>query len=157
MPIMDRALNVEVNRGLCELFENAFAHADSASGCIAIGQLYPNKQEVQICVCDAGIGIPERVRLAGYRFPRQSEAIAWSLENGTTTRAHDGPPGGLGLFLLRNFVRVNGGTVRIIANRGYYSCSSGSPILTTLPCALPGTLLQFKFRLLRNVVYQLGD
>ena len=156
MPEMMPSLTKEVQRSLCELFANVFHHADSPCGGVAIGQLYPNAKKVQICVCDAGIGIVRRVEGAGYTFPKSADALAWSLEEGTTTRtAPTGPPGGLGLFLLREFVKLNGGSLRIIANDGYLCQESGILRLETLSEELPGTLFQFSFLIRDDVVYTL--
>lgn len=156
MPVMTAPLTKEVQRSFCELFLNVFQHADSPCGGVAIGQLYPNVKQVQICVCDAGTGIARRVSQAGFACQTPAEALAWSLEEGTTTRNDPtGPPGGLGLFLLREFVKINGGSLRIIANTGYLCQEAGTLNLETLSDELPGTLFQFKFLIRDDVVYTL--
>jgi hypothetical protein len=157
MPVMTGPLTKQVQKSFCELFLNVFHHAASPCGGVAIGQLYPNVKQVQICVCDAGSGMVQKIRRAGLTFPKPANALAWSLAEGTTTRNDpSGPPGGLGLFLLREFVKLNGGSLRIIANRGYLCQEAGNLTLETLSEEMPGTLFQFKFLIRDDVVYTLA-
>jgi anti-sigma regulatory factor (Ser/Thr protein kinase) len=157
MPAMTPQLAKEVQRSLCELFANIFVHANSPCGGLAIGQFYPKKRQIQICVCDGGIGIVRRVQDAGYGMSSPGEALAWALEEGTTTRSDaSGPPGGLGLFLLREFVKLNGGALRVVANNGYLCLEAGRPNPQSLPVEFPGTLFQVKLNIRDDVVYTIA-
>jgi anti-sigma regulatory factor (Ser/Thr protein kinase) len=158
MPAMSSALTEEIQRALVELFQNAFIHAESPTGCLAIGQLYPNIKEVQICVCDSGIGMVRKIQDAGIRHADSPATLDWALGLGNTTRRPDsGPPGGLGLYLLREFVKINGGSLRLVANDGYW-CQEGDEVVRqTLQVGLPGTLIQLKLRIRDDVVYMFAS
>ncbi|VTT97575.1 Uncharacterized protein OS=Singulisphaera acidiphila (strain ATCC BAA-1392 / DSM 18658 / VKM B-2454 / MOB10) GN=Sinac_4287 PE=4 SV=1 [Gemmataceae bacterium] len=157
MPVMTDALVREVRRSFCELFQNVFVHSASPCGGIAVGQFYPKTKEVQLCVCDGGVGMARRILGAGLTFGAPGEALSWALQEGTTTRSDPtGPPGGLGLFLLREFVRTNGGSLRVVANDGYLCESAGTLTTQTLPVDFPGTLIQVRFLVRDDVVYTLA-
>lgn len=153
MPIMTEALAKEVRRSLCELFVNIFQHSDSAFGGIALGQYYPKQREVQICVCDGGVGIVHRIQSAGFARSTATAAIDWALESGNTTRPLQGCPGGLGLYLLREFVKANGGTFRIYANAGFFQERAGLRSASDLKTGFPGTLIELRLNLSDTVVY----
>ena len=150
MPAMTPVLVKETNRALCELFVNIFEHAESPCGGLAIGQYYPHVKQVQICVCDLGLGIAEKVQRAGYAPECCGSAIRWALEEGNSTKSG---LGGLGLFLLQEFVKVNGGSLRILANTGYYAQSGANQSAQTLQASFPGTLIQIGLLIRPDEVY----
>jgi anti-sigma regulatory factor (Ser/Thr protein kinase) len=153
MPSMSENLAREVRRSLFELFQNIFSHAQSPCGGWVIGQYYPVVKQFQFCVCDCGIGIVDRVRGARKVCGSPGDAISWALKRGTTTRSAAQGPGGLGLYLLTEFVKLNGGSLRILANDAYYSAGGGSPDIQTLPIGYPGTLLQIRLKVRDDVHY----
>ncbi|MDB5307837.1 MAG: hypothetical protein JWO38_2039 [Gemmataceae bacterium] len=158
MPAMSEALTTEVQRALIELFQNIFLHASSPTGGIAVGQLYPQVKEVQICVCDAGVGMIRKIREAGLAQASSPATLEWALGVGNTTRRpENGPPGGLGLYLLREFVKINGGSLRVVANDGYLCQQAGEVVRQTLPVDFPGTLIQIKLNIRDDVVYKFAS
>lgn len=154
MPNMTASLAKEVRRNLCELFSNVFRHAESSIGGLAIGQLYPLKKEVQICICDAGVGIVRRVQSNGHALESAVDAIEWAVERGNSTWRGDEPPG-LGLYLLREFIKVNGGVFRIYANNACYTEVKGSRSGYLLRTKLPGTLIDLRLQVRDDVTYTL--
>jgi hypothetical protein len=157
MPLMSAPLAKEVRRAFSELFLNVFCHAASCCGALTLGQLYPNIKHFQLCVCDSGIGMVRKIQEAGFGLGRPSDAIEWALGAGNTTRPATSGPGGLGLYLLREFVKINGGSLRLVANAGYW-CQEGN-ILTrnTLSAEYPGTLIQVKLLVRDDVTYSFAD
>jgi hypothetical protein len=66
-------------------------------------------------------------------------------------------PGGPGLYLLREFVKINGGTLRLVANTGYW-CQDGNNLTqSTLSAELPGTLIQVNLLIHDDVIYSFAD
>jgi hypothetical protein len=81
---------------------------------------------------------------------RSLQTVLPRIDGVTTTRlASDG----IGLFMLREFVKINEGTLRIIANNEYYEFENGAHKLATMPVAYPGTMIQLQFRVRSDVVY----
>jgi hypothetical protein len=155
MPAMTTGLAKVTAQAFCEVFGNIFRHADSAVGGIAIGQVYPNVKEFQVCICDGGVGLVERVQRAGYGRESAPAAIGWAMQEGHST-APGGQPGGLGLFWLRRIVQVNGGNFRTYANAGFYSEYGGRPFGTTMAARLPGTLTEIRLKVRDDMTYTLG-
>jgi hypothetical protein len=79
------------------------------------GQRYPKIKELKLTIVDFGVGIPSNVRLykKHERRPDQLPApscMEWAFQNGTSTKQGDtAEPRGLGLDLLHDFMRNNGG------------------------------------------------
>jgi hypothetical protein len=141
IPGMTPAVLKLIRHSLFELFQNVFLHAESRFGGLAIGQFYPNAKACQLCVCDAGIGLADRVERSGLANTFDGGAISWALQKGTSTQGR-GVPGGLGLFFLKGIVQKNGGSLRIMANNEYYHLRRGaSDIVERLPIAFPGTMI----------------
>jgi hypothetical protein len=73
------------------------------------------------------------------------EAISWATEGRNTTK-RDSIPGGLGLKLLSEFIRLNGGRIQIISDTGYW-CQDSSRISTSiLTHPFPGTVVDLEIR-----------
>ena len=154
MPAMTPNLQKEINKALCELFVNVFEHADSPCGGLAIGQYYPIKKQVQFCVCDVGMGLVRKVQSAGFGLNCCGDAIQWALEEGNSTKPG---PNGLGLFLLQDFVRKNGGSLRIFANTGHFYQKGAHIIAESLTVSFPGTLIQLAPLIRPGEVYTIGS
>jgi len=155
MPAMTPALVKEMNCSLCELFVNVFDHAESPCGGLAIGQYYPNTKRVQICVCDSGLGLARKVQREGHFAECDGSAIHWALEEGHSTKSD--LPGGLGLFTLREFVKCNQGSLRILANKGCCVQQGESLRIESLPASFPGTLIQLGLLIRSDEVYTIQD
>lgn len=154
MPAMTPELVRETNRSLCELFANVFEHSYSQIGGLAIGQYYPVKKQIQFCVCDAGMGLVAKVQEAGYARYSSGAAIRWALAEGHSTKSG---PGGLGLFMLQEFVKANGGYLRILANDGYYEQRGSADRAYSLQKSFPGTLIQIGLLIRPDEVYTISD
>lgn len=155
MPDMTEPLAKATRVSFCEVFQNVFRHAESRIGGLAIGQLYPTRKEFQICVCDAGVGLVRRVQGGGFGLSSPCDAIAWALEQGHSTFGGKQPPG-LGLYLLRNFVRANGGCFKIYANDGCLVEQGNAQVPSRLRNPLPGTLVELRLKVRDGITYTLA-
>jgi hypothetical protein len=102
-----------------EIYANAFEHSGSPVGVFSCGQHYPNKHLLELTVVDFGCGIPSKVRQFLKR-PRMSgaEALEWAFHRGNTT-SQRGFARGMGLDLLKEFVKVNRGQVSIFSHDAF--------------------------------------
>lgn len=103
-----------------EIYANAFEHGRSPIGVMSCGQHYPKWRELHLTVVDFGVGIPSNVRLHlnDLSLPAD-ECIRWATRPGTTTKPKEGVPGGVGLSLLRDFIKIANGKLEIFSHDGY--------------------------------------
>lgn len=140
LPQMTNALTKKFRQSLLEIFQNSAIHSDSASGIFICGQFFPTKQRFDITIADAGIGIRENVRrYLGDEKISSRDAIRWALTEGNTTRQDGNQPGGLGLKLIKEFIRFNHGKIQIISRFGFYQYSTSGELLSKMDEDFPGT------------------
>lgn len=134
-----------VNR-VCEIYTNAFEHASSPIGVFSCGQHYPNMGQLKLTVVDFGVGIPYNVRefLANRRMST-AEALKWAFQSGTTTKPY-GISRGIGLNLLKEFVRINKGQLEIFSHDGYVLVDESNEFYTNRSSYFEGTLVNITFR-----------
>lgn len=131
---------------LWEIYENAFEHGSSPLGVFCCGQHYPKLHLLKLCVVDFGVGIPSNVRLFKKR-ERVSAAAAlrWAFRPGNTTKPN-GMGRGMGLDLLREFVKVNQGELEIFSHEGYGKIKEGQERFLDRPSFFEGTIVNITFK-----------
>ncbi len=103
-----------------EIYANAFDHADSPVGIFSCGQYYPQRHLLKLTVVDFGAGIPFRVRQHLGKRMNAADALQWAFQRGNSTKSDpEGIPRGLGLDLLREFVKLNRGKLEVFSYDGF--------------------------------------
>ena len=153
MPRMSRDLAREIRRSFVDVFDNIFTHGESSIGGLVCGQVYPRAKQIQVTFYDVGVGIARKVREC-FHFPTDSKAISWAMGYGNSTlSARSDKPQGLGLYLLREFLRANKGILRIYANQGYVRARHNGEDAFHLSSPVRGTLIDLRIRVTGGVVY----
>lgn len=143
LPKMSEALEGRFKNSILEVFVNATTHSESKLGVFACGQYYPNKQQLDFSVADAGIGIRRKIyKELGLKM-NSDKAIEWALQEGNTTKKA-AVPGGLGLKLIREFIDKNQGRIQIVSDRGYWEFNPNGETLTRLEVSFPGTVINIE-------------
>lgn len=155
IPAMSEGLTRRFRQSLVEIFSNAGIHSQSKAGIYTCGQFFPHRHQLDFTIADSGVGIRDNVR----RHMENSNvssvaAIRWALAEGHTTKA-DGPPGGLGLKLLKEFISVNMGKLHIVSRFGYYQFSAEGENLQELEHDFPGTCVNIEINALDTSSYSL--
>lgn len=112
---------------MLEIFLNAYGHGVeknhiSGLGVTSCGQYFKNSKKLKLTVVDFGCGIISNVKThfsATNPNLDDASAMKWALEMGNSTKTDSldmNIPRGLGLDLLRDFVRINGGTLSVYSN-----------------------------------------
>lgn len=106
-----------------EIYNNAFEHSGTSIGVFSCGQYFPEINELILTVIDFGQGIPEKIRRFAKKDPRAqtlpaNACLKWAFQRGTTT-CIAGVARGLGLDLLKEFIRLNQGKLEVYSNEGY--------------------------------------
>jgi len=140
MPSMSAGLLKKFRESIFEIFSNAVIHSQTQMGIFCCGQFFPKRGMIYFSVADLGIGIRQNLKNnLGLDLPSQ-DAIQWATEGNNTTKRGQ-IPGGLGLKLLREFIRLNGGCIQIVSDAGYWKQDSAGILCNKLSQPFPGTVV----------------
>jgi hypothetical protein len=133
---------------MAEIYLNAFDHSQSPIGVFACGQHFPRKHELNLTIVDFGVGIPSNVRLfkANDFAPEDlpaTKCMEWAFQAGTSTK-----PGGrgIGLDLLQEFVKLNGGRLEMFSHEGYVVIADGKMAFAERNRFFEGTMVNISLR-----------
>ncbi len=155
LPKMSGLLTKEINKSIFEIFSNCVIH----SGChfiFSCGQFFPSKKKLEFTIVDIGTTIKKNVNtfIKNQKFSG-IESINWATIEGHTTKMGN-IPGGLGLSLLREFLKKNEGVLQIISADGFWEQTKSSINTISMNIEFPGTILNLKFNLNDSSSYRLG-
>ena len=144
-----------------EIYANAFEHGQSSIGIFSCGQHYPRYHELKLTVVDFGVGIPSNVRYYFKDDPRfqslnAASCLKWAFQRGTTTRPN-GTSRGMGLDLLKDFVKINKGKLEIFSHEGYALIDEAQEIFTNRQTFFEGTLANITLRCDESLYYQFAS
>lgn len=112
---------------MSEVLVNSFAHGGaSPNTCIVAGQTFPKSAHSVLAAVDYGRGIPASLRDSG-RYPGDRTDEQWillSLEKGVTSKSRP-TNRGFGLYLLKEMVMQNGGSMLLVSGSGAVSITNG--------------------------------
>jgi hypothetical protein len=133
-----------------EIYINAFEHSISPVGISSCGQYYPNIRVLKLSVVDFGVGIPSNVRFFFKDDPRvetlnAAACLKWAFQRGTTTKPN-GSSRGMGLDLLKEFVKLNKGRLEIFSHEGYALIDETQETFINRQTFFEGTLVNITFR-----------
>lgn len=156
IPTMSTGLGKLFQQSLFEVFENAAFHSNSSLGVFVCGQFFPIKQRLDITIADAGITIPRLVKATFDWEMSATDALAWALQDGNTTK-REGKPGGVGLKLLRDFVTLNEGRLQIASGSAYWEMNAGTIEVHPLASPFPGTVVNLEVNTADGKSYRLAN
>lgn len=143
MPVMSEPLQKKFREGVFEIFSNAVMHSQTKLGIFSCGQFFRLKHQLVFAVADLGIGMRENIKRGTGIDMKADEAIMWATEGRNTTR-RGSIPGGLGLKILREFIALNNGALRIVSDAGYWESSDGNVRTCILDHPFPGTVVSIE-------------
>ncbi|MDD1777873.1 MAG: ATP-binding protein [Candidatus Helarchaeota archaeon] len=158
IPQMSQALHRKFRESIFEIFENAVEHSKTEKGIFACGQFFPKKRKLDFSIADLGVGIRNNL----YEFNKldlpAEKAIMWALEgNNTTRQREDGKPGGFGLKLIREFIRLNRGKIQIVSDAGYWCFVNGEVETKGFSMPFPGTVVNIEINTADTQSYKLAS
>lgn len=147
---LSKALKGEIISSIYEIFVNAYGHGlrdnPNNQSVISCGYYEPKEKRLSLSVLDFGGGIVRSVQEFIPGIDSEA-AFKWALEVGNSTRTDspDDMPRGLGFKLLRDFVLVNGGVLRVCSDAYMATVSPNGPngeyVTQRLPGHFAGTLV----------------
>lgn len=155
LPSMSELLKKKICRSILEIFNNAKNHGRSR-WVFSCGQYYPQSQKLDFTVVDLGHTIRKNVREYLNNKITAKKAIEWAVYKGNTTRT--GPvPGGLGFSLIRDFLKLNKGTIEIISSNGFWQEKNDSIFTNDFAKNFVGTIVNIEFNLNDDKSYILTE
>lgn len=129
-----------------EIYANAFEHSHSSEGIFSCGQHYPKRKQLDLTVVDFGVGIPSNVRVFVHNTSLPAgRALEWAFQAGNTTKPN-GMGRGMGLDLLRDFVRLNKGRLEVFSHDGYARIDEKEEKYETRSSTFEGTILNISLQ-----------
>lgn len=156
MPVMSPGLLKKFRESIFEIFSNAVLHSQTEYGIFSCGQFFPKRNRINFSVTDLGIGIRQNVKENTNLDLAPKDAIVWATEGHNTTKRGK-IPGGLGLKLLREFIRLNGGCIQIVSDAGYWRQEKDKIILAHLSQPFPGTVVSVEINTTDTQSYVLSS
>lgn len=138
---------------ILEILTNVFDHSRSDSGCFVCAQHYPAKRTIRLCITDFGVGILSTLRKK-YGMTTDIEAIQLSVKEGVTSRPQSA---GFGLTHIRNFLKVNEGTLSIISGKGKVNFYSNKIESYNMTRGFEGTVINLKINADKESFYFLTE
>ncbi|MXY92903.1 MAG: ATP-binding protein [Caldilineaceae bacterium SB0664_bin_27] len=143
MPEMSTGLLKKFRESIFEIFSNAVLHSRTRLGIFSCGQFFPRRNKLDFTVADLGVGIRQNVcEYTGLNLSA-SQAIAWATVEKNTTKGGS-VPGGLGLKLLGEFIDLNGGSLQIVSDDGYWQRVNRNSSSYSLGHRFPGTVVNIE-------------
>ena len=155
IPEMPAVTSRRFRQSLFEIFQNAALHSESKPGIFTCGQFFPQLHRLDFSIADAGIGIRESVRRYLRSKINSCDAIRWALVEGNTTKMDH--PGGLGLKLLKEFIRMNVGKLQIVSRLGYYEFSAEGESIRKMENDFSGTCVNIEINTQDTKTYHLAS
>ncbi|WP_062327443.1 ATP-binding protein [Treponema endosymbiont of Eucomonympha sp.] len=143
LPPMTDLLKKKIAESIHEIFVNAQIHSGT-DYIYTCGQFFPTKGKIEFAIVDMGIGFKKKINDRFSTTATSVQAIKWALQDGHTTKKDI--PGGIGLAILQEFIKLNGGKLQIVSDDGFYQVDNEGETLKVFTAPFPGTIINMQFR-----------
>jgi anti-sigma regulatory factor (Ser/Thr protein kinase) len=154
LPIMSEQLKKKIAESIYEIFANAQIHSETEY-IYTCGQFFPKKHKIEFTIVDRGIGFKQKINRRFNTNFSAIQAIRWAIEDGNSTKI--GIPGGIGLAILKEFIRMNEGKIQIVSDDGFYQLMADQETVQQFGSSFPGTIINMQFRTDDNKSYRLAE
>lgn len=159
LQVLDSQMNLStgirysINLSLNELMINVFDHSRSPIGAFICAQFTPDSRLIRICIADFGIGILNALRSVEkyHNIRKASTAIRKAVEEGVSSRTKRAK--GIGLTHIRNFLKLNQGTLSIISGNSKVNFYYNKTIERKMDVPLNGTIIKLKINSDKESLY----
>lgn len=148
-PKLSSAAHKEIERSIFEIFSNAIIHGN-CEFVYSCGQYFPRKTPPRIDFTIVDLGNTIKYNTNNFLKAKLSgkEAIEWAVVENHTTKPKEGNiPGGLGLKIISEFVKLNKGKLQIVSSDGFWELNKGVQISDSMKYEFPGTIVNIEFNL----------
>mgnify|MGYP001337592157 FL=1 len=142
LPKMSQGVKEKMVEGIYEIFVNAQIHSKT-DFIYTCGQFYPNKNKIEFTIVDTGDGFKEIINQRFSSNLSAVQAITWAVQDKMTTKV--GVSGGIGLAVLKEFIRMNKGKMQIVSDDGFFQFDESGQVTRTFNGQFPGTIVNLQF------------
>jgi hypothetical protein len=157
VPKMSEGAKRKVYRSIFEIYQNSVMHS-GADRIFVCGQYYMNKGRIALTMVEIGKTFKENVNEYENKYSNYSGAksIEWAVKSGNTTKKKQ-ETGGLGLDLIREFLRLNQGKLQIKSAEGYWEEKKGVIFASDSKHAFSGSIVNIEFNLRDTNSYYIAE
>lgn len=149
----------KIVESIYEIFANAVSHGgcDRVYSC---GEVHTRKSRTMLDITFVNLGLSVVDNVNRYLQEKEGsvltscEALEWAFAKGNTTKSI---PGGLGLDILREFIKQNNGTIQMISGDAMLEIEGDTHNQTLLDKWFPGTIVTVEFNCDDDKMYLTTD
>ena len=135
----------KIQESIYEIYANAVGHGKTEY-VYSCGEYNTDFHTLDMTIVDCGKTIPFNVNnhLSNIGYPplESADALKWAIKRGNTTKTI---PGGLGLYILTEFIKLNEGSLQIVSGDAFLEYQNGTIMADKLNNIFPGTIVIMKF------------
>lgn len=145
-----KSIDILINR-LIEVFINVKMHARNrvnrnrykAKEIFCNGYYNSTKNYITFSISNNGRTFKETISShLNYEMDKEFNFIIWAIKQSNSTRKNS--PGGLGLYLLNDFIKDFNGELTILSGKGYYNLNKNKITKEDFGLGYPGTAITIK-------------
>jgi hypothetical protein len=147
IPEMSEGAKRKIFRSIFELFQNSVMHS-GAEELYVCGQYYTNKGRMALTMVEYGNTFKQNVSNHSPNYINYSgvDCLNWAVKSGNTTKSKT-EAGGLGLDIIREFLKLNQGKLQINSADGYWEEKKGAIFVSECEYDFPGSIVNIEFNL----------
>ena len=147
VPEMSTGAQNKVFRSIFEIYQNSVMHSGANSNFVC-GQYFNYRGTMALTMVEVGRTFKDNVCAHDSAFSHYTgkKCIEWAVEKGNTTKDPN-ETGGLGLDLIREFLRLNKGKLQILSADGYWEEKNGVILAVDCNNSFQGSVVNIEFNL----------
>ncbi len=153
VPTTSDAAKRKIFRSIFEIYQNSVMHS-GADKIFVCGQYYFNKGRMALTMVEIGTTFKQNVSRYKKEYSNYtgSQSIEWAVKSGNTTKKEN-ETGGLGLDLIREFLKLNRGKLQIKSAEGYWEEKKGVTFAQNSKYPFGGSIVNIEFNLRDSNIY----
>lgn len=149
MPTMSPLVKDRIVDNILEIFNNVIDHAETPDVFVC-GQYFVSRKKLVITITDLGKTIKKNV--SEYLNRSIDHSLKWAIISGNSTKSQDAP-GGLGISMLLDFLKLNKGCFTLISANEYLEINQKGERTKFIQSNFPGTIVSITFNMSDDFSY----
>lgn len=156
IPKMSKHYRYKIIDNFLEIFNNVIDHAESEKVYVC-GQFFYKSKNLKFSIVDIGQTFVNKIIKYFNNIGKEppQKCIEWAIMSGNSTKTD--APGGIGLTILMEFLKYNGGSFTIVSGNECYEYSSKGERTQEIYPYFPGTIVTIGISLTDDNLYLYDD